>query len=199
MNRRPRHGAAKRGCGSGRLPRLPHPLLRKRRVAAALLALLALLAATPLRADDPAPPPKAAPCTAPEHRQFDFRIGSWRVSRPDGALAGHNRIERILGGCALHENWTGAKGGTGQSLNAYDPARGRWHQTWVDGEGALLLDGALDAQGRMVLESPPAESGAHNRITWSKDGDGVRQLWEASEDRGKTWKTLFDGRYQREP
>ena len=34
------------------------------------------------------------------------------------------------------------------------------------------------------------------RITWTPAADrSVRQLWESSTDRGKTWTVLFDGRY----
>jgi hypothetical protein len=35
------------------------------------------------------------------------------------------------------------------------------------------------------------------RITWTTDGDEVRQLWETSSDDGKTWTIAFDGRYRR--
>jgi hypothetical protein len=37
------------------------------------------------------------------------RIGNWDVSE-GGKAAGVNRIDRILEGCALLENWTGAGG-----------------------------------------------------------------------------------------
>ncbi len=49
----------------------------------------------------------------------------------------------------------------------------------------------------MVLSSKG--SGAHvDRITWTPNDDGtVRQHWQTSEDGGKTWKTEFDGRYER--
>jgi hypothetical protein len=87
-------------------------------------ALLAAQGAAPTVA------PKA--CAAPEHRQFDFWIGEWEVTTPNGAPAGRNRIESILDGCALRESWAGAKGGSGNSYNAYDRQSGRWHQTWVD-------------------------------------------------------------------
>ena len=47
----------------------------------------------------------------------------------------------------------------------------------------------------MVLEGIDAD--ARQRITWTVDGDGVRQLWETSKDDGSTWSTAFDGRYRR--
>ena len=76
-----------------------------------------------------------------------------------GQPAGDNRIEKILGGCALLENWTGAGGMSGKSLNFYDPLREHWHQTWVDDRGGSLgLDGKF-ADGRMVLTGSEEESG----------------------------------------
>ena len=51
----------------------------------------------------------AARCDAAVRRQFDFWVGDWSVT-VGGQPAGDNRIEKILGGCALLENWTGAGG-----------------------------------------------------------------------------------------
>jgi hypothetical protein len=146
---------------------------------------------------------KPPPCSAPEHRQFDFWLGDWEVREPSGKSAGRNRIVAIHGGCALQESWTGAGGTTGSSLNAYDDDRKAWHQTWVDsGGGVLKLDGGL-VDGRMVLsgealtsDDPPKAS--RQRITWTPLPDGrVRQLWESSTDSGKTWSIVFDGVYSR--
>ena len=164
-----------------------------------LLLLLLLLGATPLAAQT-APP--ASPCTAPEHRQFDFWVGDWEVQRRDGKVAGTNRIEPILGGCALRESWTGASGFAGTSYNVYDRSRKVWHQTWVDGQGNLLqLEGAW-ADGRMTLQGETVDStGAKSRqrITWTPTAaDQVRQLWETSTDGGATWSVIFDGRYRKQ-
>jgi hypothetical protein len=144
--------------------------------------------------------PRAATCAAPEFHQFDFWIGDWEVQNPDGSKAGHNRIEPILGGCALQENWTGAGGGSGKSFNMYDRRRKVWHQTWVDAQGNMLqLDGHF-ADKRMTLASgeTPDSSGKTviNRIIWEQTAPNrVRQLWEMSRDGGKTWAVAFDGRY----
>lgn len=165
-----------------------------------LILLLAVLAA-PAAAQEAgsAPPPRG--CTSPEHRQFDFWIGDWDVTTPAGGVAGRNRIEPILDGCALRETWTGAKGSNGTSYNAWDGQRGRWHQTWVDNGGLVLqLDGTF-ADGKMVLSGETKDrTGAAtlNRITWQESGPGqVRQLWEVSADGGKTWSVAFDGRYRK--
>ena len=167
-----------------------------RRIAA--LLLLCPLAA--LAADD-APPP-VADCAAQEYRQFDFWIGRWDVVSGD-RTAGTNEVRAIHGGCALQENWRGAgeAGISGTSLNAYDRASGRWHQTWIDSGGTLLrLEGGL-VDGVMILAGDQAGSGGltvRHRISWTPNPDGsVRQLWEASQDGGLIWSVLFDGLYQR--
>lgn len=165
------------------------------------MPLLLLLCTTAVAQEAPetAPaPPTPAPCADAEHRQFDFWIGAWNVTA-NGNPAGHNRIEVILGGCALREQWTSARGGfAGTSLNLYDKARGVWHQSWVDTSGQLLqLDGGIE-DGRMVLEGKrPGGNGGEvtHRITWTPNEDGtVRQFWQSSADGGE-WTTLFDGLY----
>ncbi len=144
----------------------------------------------------PKPPP---PCSSPEHRQFDFWIGDWSVTTPDGKFAGTNLITRPLGQCVIQEHWVGSQGGKGESYNAYDATRGVWHQTWVDDSGTvLLLDGGL-VEGKMVLSGTQGRPDklVHNRITWTPvDSAQVQQLWESSTDGGKTWSPLFLGIYR---
>lgn len=145
-----------------------------------------------------APPP---PCSAPEHRQFDFWLGSWEVTSPQGQRLGINEITRELGGCVLHEHWVGGRGMKGESFNAYDAARRVWHQTWMDDRGTvLLLDGGL-REGNMVLEGTlPGPSGkpVRQRITWTpKSPDEVHQHWEAWVDSSASWSTSFLGVYRR--
>jgi Protein of unknown function (DUF1579) len=144
------------------------------------------------------------PCAASEHRQFDFWLGDWNVHRPDGTLAGRNRIVSLFDGCVLHESWEGSSGHRGTSLNIYDAARGVWHQTWVDSSGMLLvLEGGLQAdamvlEGRSGSPTEPTVTVRH-RISWTLidgDPDRLRQHWEFSAD-GGSWETLFDGRYAR--
>lgn len=158
-----------------------------------LVAMIAAAASCPARA---AP----LPCATPEFRQFDFWSGSWTVTTPDGRLAGHSRVEPILDGCALLENWEGAQGGAGKSLNIYDATRKVWHQTWVSKGGTLLvLEGGMDG-GSMVLQGTQAAATRPvlNRITWTPSTDGsVKQVWDASSDGGKSWTNQFTGLYRR--
>ena len=170
-------------------------------LAVPLVMLLAVAGTSPALAQA-APMPD---CTAPEHHQFDFWIGHWSVTANDKP-AGDSHIESILDGCALLENWTGASGFRGKSLNAWNRDLGQWEQYWVDQTGNRLLlhggwrDGAMVLEGRK--DKPDAATGivGRERITWTPAADGsVRQLWESSADEGKTWQVQFDGRYVRVP
>jgi hypothetical protein len=144
---------------------------------------------------------KPPACSTAMHRQFDFWIGNWRVLEKD-KLAGHNRITALDGGCVLLESWTGVSGFTGHSLNIYDASRAKWHQTWVDNSGSMLVLEGTFRDGKMVLEGEQAGAEAgkkrRDRISWTPlPGGEVRQHWETSSDNGATWTTAFDGRYTR--
>ncbi len=78
-------------------------------------------------------PPK---CDTAEFRQFDFWVGHWNVT-VQGKEAGTNDVTLEEDGCVVHEHWTGARGGTGQSFNFYDRVAA-WHQFWVDNSGNYL-------------------------------------------------------------
>jgi hypothetical protein len=169
--------------------------MRKEMSAASILfALVAGVAAG-------TPPTPGPSCSAKPYRQFDFWVGDWNVTQ-NGKPAGTNRIERILEGCALLENWVGVRGLVGHSLNYYDATRGVWHQTWVDNQaGALELEGKLE-HGAMVLAGSRLDAASGktivSRLTWTPNPDGsVRQHWEMSSDGGKTWTTEFDGLYEK--
>lgn len=164
-------------------------------------ALLLCWLTVPVSAGPAAPPPP--PCATPQHRQFDFWIGTWEVTDAAGKPLGRNRIAAAHGGCALVEQWSGRGGVTGSSLNAWDAGTRRWHQTWVDSTGGLLhLEGGLvDDRMRLDGEADDDARPGHRvrqRIEWSPQPDGrVRQHWQVSKDGGATWTTAFDGWYRR--
>jgi len=145
--------------------------------------------------------PDQARCTPAEYRQFDFWLGAWDVFNPEGRQVGTNTIERTLDGCALHEQWESAAAHRGFSYNIYDRSTGRWHQSWVDNGGLLLLlDGGLE-NGAMVMRGTTRRGDGTevlHRIAWTQlAADTVRQLWETSADEGGTWTIAFDGTYVR--
>ena len=148
------------------------------------------------------PPPKPPP-PPPANHDFDFWLGEWNVTTPDGKPAGRRRIESVAGGYGLLENWTAdpaAGGGDGKSLNCDNAAKQQWQQFWVGrGGGVLELAGGL-VDGNMVLSGSHVIRGLAliEGITWTPHADGtVRQFWEQSRDGGKTWQSSFDGHYRK--
>src|SRR5215469_16196193 len=140
-----------------------------------------------------------AACADLAYRQFDFWQGEWNVATADGKLVGHDRIEKDYGGCVLQEHWTSVDGGTGGSVSMYDMSRKLWHQTWVDSTGTLVvLEGALK-DGRMLMSGEMTQHGQRvlDRMSWIPQDGKIRQLWETSEDGGKTWRTIFDVYYSK--
>ena len=91
---------------------------------------------------------------------------------------------------------------TGMSMNFYDRATGKWHQSWMsNGGGAVYLEGGLNENGEMVMTDADlpvsATTGSINRVTWTPNADGsVRQHWQVSQDGGESWATSFDGMYR---
>ena len=168
------------------------------RTLASVVGLALLGAGAPVhRIQTPQAPPR---CDAPEYRQFDFWVGDWQVTS-GGRPVGTNLMTLEEDSCLVHEHWTGAGGGTGQSFNFYDRSDGRWHQVWVSNRGVVLdlsgtyRDGKLEYTGEQV----PAAGGApvRQRLSFTANADGtVRQLWETSAD-GDTWRVVFDGLYTR--
>jgi hypothetical protein len=135
--------------------------------------------------------------TQSDHRHdFDFWIGDWEVRDPEGKVVGRNVITALFDVGGVAESWTSKSGVRGQSLNVYDADQARWHQTWVDASGGLLLlDGSLVGES-MVLEGTIGAN--RHRITWTPatENTELRQLWESSADGGENWQVEFDGRYR---
>jgi ketosteroid isomerase-like protein len=131
-------------------------------------------------------------CTSPEHRQFDFWIGNWDVFDTGGSTpVAHARIDSILDGCVLREDYRGIDGHVGQSFTIYDNHRKLWHQTWVTNRGELLeIDGNME-QGKIVLNGKN-QRGELVRGTWAPAGEDVHEVAAISADSGNNWKPWFD-------
>lgn len=131
-------------------------------------------------------------------REFDFWLGNWRVvDSRTGEELGTSRVDSILGGRVLHEQWNGVDGYRGHSFNIFDKDRKCWHQSWVSDSGTLLLlDGGMNEGAMDLLGMAP--DCQRQRIRWWPGSDGtVLQLWESSSDNGRTWDCRFSGLYRR--
>lgn len=172
-----------------------------RRFFFAALTLLALSAIETSSANAQQSNGAAQPCRASVYRQLDFWVGEWEVHGPKGKTAGASSVQLILNNCVVFENWTGASGYTGKSFNLYDAQTRKWKQFWVDDRGGMLeftgefREGAMRYEGQSIAQDGKP---VIDRLTFFPLSEGrVRQLWEQSADKGKTWNTVFDGTYVR--
>jgi hypothetical protein len=140
---------------------------------------------------------KLTACASPGYRQFDFWVGDWDafdVDSPSTAVA-RIRVDRILDGCVLREDYQDTNGLQGQSFSIYDASRKVWHQSWVTNRGQLLvIEGKMQA-GEMVLSGVDHDADGKQRQirgTWRPVDGGARESAVTSLDGGKTWKPWFD-------
>ena len=143
------------------------------------------------------------PCSSTYHDQFDFWVGDWEVYHTQAdTIVGHNTIERILNGCVVQENWTGATGFTGKSFNTLNPIDSTWNQVWVDVSGATYhFKGKMEATAMKLKGQTTNRNGQtvlfKMSYTPDKNTGNVRQLWKQSTDKGENWTVIFDGIYKK--
>lgn len=139
------------------------------------------------------------------YKALDFWVGEWDVYVGE-ELAGVNRIEKILSGCAVMEHWRGVGGGEGKSL-FFVTTDDHWKQVWVT-EWATRPGGVkektwkdMDVPDQVRFQGTISLPGGRNyldrtTLTRLPSGD-VRQVIETSTDGGTTWETGFDALYRR--
>lgn len=133
-----------------------------------------------------------------ENHEFDFWIGTWDLTWGEG-VHGTNRIESILDGAVVQENFEG-DGLIGMSVSVFSKEDSRWHQTWVDNSGSYLdfvgeiMDGIMILGRNGVAEGKPVKQ----RMVWYDIKPNHFQWnWERSDDDGITWRVLWNIQYQR--
>ena len=118
-----------------------------------------------------------SPCMKNErHREFDFWVGDWTFG------AGNtSRIESILDGCAILEQYLYDLGTPGRSISAYDPDTDQWHQTWVASNPFSSLRMAGERTGQILTMGGvrPSPFGTFvDDYTWTiVSADEVIQSW----------------------
>jgi hypothetical protein len=145
------------------------------------------MTATPMLAET------SSNCSPAEFRQFDFWAGDWNVFDIDAHdPAATARVDPILDGCVLHEDYRQSDGFSGQSFTTYDATHQLWHQSWVTNRGSRLeMDGSF-ANGVLTLNGNSPTTGALVRVVWKPEKGEVRETAVISKDQGKTWAPLFD-------
>ena len=141
-------------------------------------------------------------CDTPESKLLDFWVGDWELTYagPDGKpVKSRNRITKILDGCAVLEEFSGAPL-KGHSVSTYDKATKQWRQTWVDNTSAYLdFTGAMEG-GNMVFSREAERQGRKVRqrmVFRDVRADSLTWLWQGSQDDGKTWTTQWEIAYRR--
>lgn len=143
----------------------------------------------------------AKPCVEKtENRQFDFWIGEWVVTS-QGQPVATSKIQSIVDGCVIYEQYSQSDVYTGQSFNFYNFSTGKWQQTWIDSVGnvsefsGVYKDGAMHYDGASYLQN--GSKVLRKMIVYNLGKDRVRQYSERSTDDGKTWSVAYDFIYIR--
>ena len=168
---------------------------------ALVFAIVLLAAWLPSVAYPPAPADsaRASSCGAAEYHGFDFWVGDWNIFDVDNpeTLVARTRVDHILDGCVLLEDYQGTDGLHGESFTVYDARRQAWHQTWVTNRGVLLVIEGKMQSGEMILggishPSDGKDKEKYVRGVWKPVTGGVRETAVTSTDGGKTWNPWFD-------
>jgi hypothetical protein len=145
--------------------------------------------------------PPISPCDTPQHHQFDFWVGDWRVfDASNGQLVGFDRVEKLDSGCIVQQNLTlitdlyrrpgVAYRLDGIGVNRFDGER--WLELWADNQwGAIALQGAPEGDKAMVMTTLIPSRHRDLRLVWEKLPDGsVRALQYVAPAGSGKW-TLF--------
>ena len=166
-----------------------------RRLELASLVFVCLVPGAVVMAKPPAH--AAGPCSTSVYRQFDFFAGDWDtydVGDPAKVVA-RNKVDIILDGCVIREDYRQDDGMHGMSFSLYDAARGVWHQSWVTSRGELLLlDGGVQGDRMVFTGAQKTKDGKPSllRGVWYRQDGGVRETATRSSDGGKSWQPVFD-------
>ena len=139
----------------------------------------------------------------PEFHQFDFWVGEWEAFNPQGQKAGDSRIERIIKGCVILENWTGITGFEGKSFNHYDPKTKKWYQYWIaENSNVTNFEGEHSEKDKAIIfysrdHMKDANPYLERLTFFNIDSNTVRQFDQKSTDNGKTWTVQYDLLYKR--
>jgi hypothetical protein len=143
------------------------------------------------------------PCDTPQHHQFDFWVGDWRVfDAKSGQLVAYDRVEKYAHGCIVQQNLTMitdlyrrpgvAYRMSGIGVNRYDGEG--WLELWADDQwGAIALRGMPDASDAMVLTTLVPSRNRDLKLVWKKQPDGsVRQLQYVAPAGSGKWELFGD-------
>lgn len=139
---------------------------------------------------------------------YGFWVGDWSLTWEDsngGVGKGENRIERILDGKVIQENFSVKEGQlsgfSGKSMSVYNPQRREWRQAWVDNQGGYYdfvgrKDGERYFFETKVISTPKGDF-QQRMVFYDITDNSLIWDWEATQDGGKTWSLNWRIHYQR--
>jgi hypothetical protein len=141
-------------------------------------------------------------CADPARAALDYWVGSWSTTTGRGVPGGTSVVERVAGGCALLERFSGAQGGLiGAGLHTLDAATGEWIQYWVDSRGVTLIMKGMMADGRITYDWTAPVNGVPRRQRYAleplPDGSLVQTGYVTTDD-GATWQQAWKLTYRKE-
>jgi hypothetical protein len=143
-------------------------------------------------------------CDSPESHQMDFWVGDWEAAYVQNGVAAksRNRITKILDGCAILEEFTGAPGTPldGRSHSVFDRTSGQWKQTWVDSSGGYLdfVGSVVDGNRVFAREFQRQGKTIKQRMVFRDvKPESFKWLWQRSDDGGAAWTTGWEIDYRR--
>jgi hypothetical protein len=175
-----------------------------------LCAMAASVAYVPLShkvADRPRTAAASSPCTADSNYQrLAFWVGDWEVLDSTGAHYATQRVHAVIDACAITAEWNGRLGDKGMNLSAFDVRMAEWRQVYVSNQvpkplGVSIRRSDPEYSGPGIrfiplLASPVGEL-AQTRVTiLPLSGHRALQLFETSQDGGKTWHTVFKAEHR---
>ncbi|HYC37399.1 MAG TPA: DUF1579 family protein [Usitatibacter sp.] len=144
-------------------------------------------------------------CDSPESKQLDFWVGEWEATYagPNNTVGkSRNRITKIMDGCVVLEEFSGAPGTklNGHSVSTFDRASRQWKQAWVDNTASYLDFTGVFAEGRMTFAREIERQGKKVRqrmVFQDIRPESFKWLWQGSNDNGATWTTQWEIDYRR--
>ena len=175
-------------------------IARPERLLRSAFAIIAVaLIAGPAMAGSPA-------CKAPQYRQLDFWLGSWKAydDGGKGPYIAEDELSTLLGGCVVLERYRQNDGHDGNGVTLYDATRDLWHQTWVTNSGQLLILEGKFEDGVLTMSGDNLDRDGKRvwyRVSWKQQTTGkagVRETAFISKDGGRSWQPAFDILFVRE-
>ena len=144
----------------------------------------------------------------PKDQWFGFWVGEWELSwdEQDGKKGkGTNRIERVLDGKVIMENFEALEGQLagfkGKSMSVYTPQQDKWHQAWADNQGGYFdFYGIKDGNKYMFQTQEFERNGkpfTQRMVFYNITKDAFIWDWENSTDGGKSWNLAWRINYKR--